>query len=544
MKRVATAALLTLTCLFFTVGTASAQFERNWELSDNVNSSQKPSYLSDARALAYGTVSDGSGNMVERLLVSHGGNTVEIVDPSDGQNLGTLSTNGISGTSTRNIQDVEITEDNLIIGCNSVSNPFAQGDVDEFRCYRWDDLSADPTQIVGFTPPDADGSDGPDYLGRLIDVRGAASDNSLTITTAASAFNGVNDVYRFTTSDNAQSFSASTVDRADGEPFDNLNGVAALGGGSSPFIYNAGGALPTRYASDGSSPEAVPQGVVSSFTNSTYYFEVGSNNYFVAFNYEQNGSGSLATIVDVTNGFGSALPYGSTPSMGGAPANGTGDVDVRKNGDGTVTLFVVSTGVGIGSYTTTQGPLPVELTTFEAQRDAEAVQLTWQTASETNNAGFHIERSMDGTSFTAVGYRSGAGTTTETTSYRFRDTDLPFTAETVTYRLRQVDRDGSVEYSRKVTVDLGTPQQVQLLGSTPNPVAGQATIRYALPAAGEVHLAIYDVLGREVATLTTGQKEARRHVSRFDASDLASGTYLIRLQANGEVKTRKLTVVQ
>ncbi|PEN14235.1 hypothetical protein CRI94_04135 [Longibacter salinarum] len=550
MKRTVTSILTLLVVAAWCAAPAFSQtsFDRDWEFSANVNSGSIPAYLTDARAIAYGMVDDGSGTMVGRLLVSHGGDNVEIVDPADGQSLGTLSTNGIQGTSTRNIQDVEVTGDNIIIGCNSVNNTFAPGDVTDFRCYRWDDLGADPVQVLSFPAPDANNDGESDYIGRLVDVKGNANDNTLTILTAASAFqdSGVNDVYRFTTTDNAQSFSSETVDRPDGEPFDNLNGVAAIGTGDAPFIYNAGGAPPTRYAADGTSPEAVPSGagIVSSFTNSVEYFETSSGSFFATFNYEMGGNGSKATVVDVTSGFSAALPYDSTPSMGGGPPNGAGDIDVRNNGDGTVTVFVVSADTGIGSFTTNTDPLPVELASFEADRDGNNVALRWETLSETGNSGFDIERSIDGRAFTKVGFEPGQGTTTEATSYRFVDNSIPYGVSDVTYRLRQIDVDGdeTLTDARSITF---TPSSVSLVGSVPNPVAsGQAEIRFELPKAMNVRLSVYDLLGREVAVLVDGEQMAKQHRVSFDASTLASGTYLIRLETDRGATTSKMTIAR
>jgi hypothetical protein len=543
MRRIATA-LFTLLGLLLISTTAHAQFERNWEFSENVNS--VPSYLADARALAYGTVADGNGNQVERVLVSTStdGFSVEILDASDGTNLGNLDVSGITDVS-RDIQDIAVTSDGVIIGCNEVNNNFLTGSNETFKCYRWDDLQDSPTEVISFDPPDQDGGGQNDWIGRLIGVEGAASDNSLTITTAASNLQGgtPDNVYRFTTSDNGQSFSVTTVDRTGDETTQGLNAVTPLGTGASQFIYNPAAGLPKLYSADGTFQEQVPSGVVSSFTHAAEYFEVGSNQFFATLNWEGGGTGQRATIVDVTNGFSSALPYGSTPSMGSGSnnGNGTGDVALRDNGDGTVTVFALATNTGIGSYTTTDGPLPVELASLNARSDGNNVRLTWTTASETNNTGFYVQRAIGTESFTDVGFREGAGTTTESKTYAFRDGNVPFRAETIRYRLRQVDSDGTSNFSRIVTVERGT-DRLQLLGSAPNPVASQATIRYAVPEQTDVRVAVYDMLGREVTVLQNGPQRGRQTI-QVNTTGWASGTYLLRLEAGSETRTSRMTVV-
>jgi hypothetical protein len=97
--------------------------------------------------------------------------------------------------------------------------------------------------------------------------------------------------------------------------------------------------------------------------------------------------------------------------------------------------------VRIGS----DGPLPVELTSFEATRQAGAVLLKWATASEKNNDRFDVQRSADGQQFSTISTLRGNGTTNKGSSYTSKDTN-PLSGVSY-YRLQQVDQDGSVSYS-------------------------------------------------------------------------------------------------
>jgi hypothetical protein len=187
-------------------------------------------------------------------------------------------------------------------------------------------------------------------------------------------------------------------------------------------------------------------------------------------------------------------------------------------------------------------PLPVELTAFTASTSGESIDLTWSTASETNNAGFDIERSTDGETFTAIGFEPGVGTTEEAQSYRFVDREAPF-ATTLFYRLRQVDTDGTFEYSPVVEVEV-TPSAVALLPVAPNPVSASARLRYELPEATAVRLQVFDLLGRRVATLADGEKPAGRHEVSWQGAGLASGTYFVRLQAGSTAQTQMLRLVR
>ena len=88
------------------------------------------------------------------------------------------------------------------------------------------------------------------------------------------------------------------------------------------------------------------------------------------------------------------------------------------------------------------------------------------------------------------------------------------------------------------------PAEVTLLGNYPNPFNPETTIRYALPQAGEVRLAVYDLLGQEVALLVDGSRPAGHHTVRFDGEDLPSGSYVYRLQVGEEVVSRAMTLVK
>lgn len=190
-------------------------------------------------------------------------------------------------------------------------------------------------------------------------------------------------------------------------------------------------------------------------------------------------------------------------------------------------------------------PLPVELTSFEAQVGEETVRLSWQTATETNNAGFEIERRRGpAAGWINVGFVEGAGTTTAPQAYRYVDRALPYDAERLTYRLKQIDIDGAFEYSAEVDVALNLPKRLALHGNFPNPFRDQTTIRYELPAAGKIQLAVYNTLGQRVATLVSKHQKAGRHAVTFIPQGVPSGIYFVRLMSPQSTFTRKITIVR
>ena len=88
------------------------------------------------------------------------------------------------------------------------------------------------------------------------------------------------------------------------------------------------------------------------------------------------------------------------------------------------------------------------------------------------------------------------------------------------------------------------PVEVMLLGNYPNPFNPETTISYALPQGAEVRLAVYDLLGHEVAVLVDASQPAGQHTVRFDGGDLPSGSYVYRLQVGEEVVARTMTLVK
>jgi hypothetical protein len=89
-----------------------------------------------------------------------------------------------------------------------------------------------------------------------------------------------------------------------------------------------------------------------------------------------------------------------------------------------------------------------------------------------------------------------------------------------------------------------TPEAYALERNTPNPFSGATSISYTVPEATAVRLAVYDVLGRAVATLVDGQVEAGTHLVQFSGADLPAGTYVYRIQAGSFTATEQMMLVK
>jgi hypothetical protein len=174
--------------------------------------------------------------------------------------------------------------------------------------------------------------------------------------------------------------------------------------------------------------------------------------------------------------------------------------------------------------------LPVELSSFTANADFGVVELQWITSTETNNQGFEVQRSAGG-EFETIAFVDGHGTTTETQVYTY--TDRSVNVGSYSYRLKQVDFDGTFEYSDVIDANVPAPAEFALDQNYPNPFNPSTKIEFRLAVDSKVTLKVFDVLGQEVASLFNGNFVAGGHSVNFDASSLNSGVYLYRLEATG-----------
>ncbi len=194
------------------------------------------------------------------------------------------------------------------------------------------------------------------------------------------------------------------------------------------------------------------------------------------------------------------------------------------------------------------GPLPVELTTFTASVIGSKVKLNWQTATEINNYGFEVERgshtstSLSVTEWEKIGFVEGNGNSNSAKNYSFEDNSI--TPGKYSYRLKQIDNDGTFEFSSTIEVDLGIPKDFQLSQNYPNPFNPMTKIQYTLPADALVTLQIYSITGELIESLVSEYQSKGSYTIDFDGSTYASGTYIYRLVANDFFQTRKMTLVK
>ena len=249
-------------------------------------------------------------------------------------------------------------------------------------------------------------------------------------------------------------------------------------------------------------------------------------------------------------------------------ANGTASPSTYKlyhradNGDGTWSVAVTgaasvgSTSVtfnGITSFSQfmigTDDPLPVEMVSLNAAASNFDVDVRWTTVTEVNNEGFEVQRLAinqppTAKSWQSVGFVLGQGTTTSRHSYVFEDKSVA--AGAYEYRIKQIDRDGTSSFSSPVDVEVGVgPRVFSLSQNYPNPFNPSTTIEFTVPSDGHATLKVYDIVGKEIATLVDGNLPAGLvQRATFDGSKVASGVYFARLQFGQKQLMKKMLLLK
>jgi photosystem II stability/assembly factor-like uncharacterized protein len=187
--------------------------------------------------------------------------------------------------------------------------------------------------------------------------------------------------------------------------------------------------------------------------------------------------------------------------------------------------------------------VPVELASFSASINGDDVTLSWMTATELNNSGFQVERTTGKQNWTELGFIQGHGTSSETQVYTFIDKDL--VAGTYNYRIKQIDFDGTYKYfNLKEEVDISAPSSYDLSQNYPNPFNPSTKIKYSVPVEGLVNIAVYNILGEKVANLVNSVQKAGNYELTFNATNLASGMYIYRMESGNYVSIKKMMILK
>ena len=193
-------------------------------------------------------------------------------------------------------------------------------------------------------------------------------------------------------------------------------------------------------------------------------------------------------------------------------------------------------------------PMPVELTTFTSKVSGRDVKLNWITSKEINNKGFQIERKNSENDWINAGYIGGKGTTEEFTTYIFEDKNL--NAGKYNYRLKQIDFNGNYTYyNLNGTVEISIPAKFILSQNYPNPFNPITKINFQIPEDNYITLKVYDMLGKEIATLVNeklkaGYYEIPFSINNYSGNQISSGIYFYKLSSEKFIATKRMTIIK
>lgn len=186
--------------------------------------------------------------------------------------------------------------------------------------------------------------------------------------------------------------------------------------------------------------------------------------------------------------------------------------------------------------------VPVELTSFTALSQNRQVTLNWTTATELNNNGFEVQRSVANSDFVTVGFVKGYGTTSNSNQYTYVDKNLA--NGSFSYRLKQIDYNGLFEYSKAIEVDVRSLDNYSLEQNYPNPFNPTTKIGYVLNTKTNVKVVVMNSIGEEIAVLVNQLQEQGYHEIDFNATKLSSGIYFYSLQAGDFKQTKKMILIK
>ncbi len=515
--------LLVFCFILFGAVAANAQFTVNWERG--VGSTNYAWFLADNNntGLAYNPVTD-------RLYCSRRNDRIVILSPTNGDSLGILNTTGVGAESFK-YNKIRVTADGAIY---AISLATGAGTA---VIYKWANEAATPTVVCNLAVSERAG-----------DTFGASGTGGSTILYVSGS--NSTKLYILTANGGATAFinpNTATLSAANVAGRGNI--AAVTQGSANSDVWVDGPLLVARRLtiSGNTATEAFlttdgnGAGQFSAAYLNVAYLAAGSKRYLIGNCANNATNGIITKVINVTDEA-NVIDYSSythtVPGTWTTNTNGTGDLAIKVNANGSHTIFSMNTNNSIAAFSTGINALPVSFGAFTANNNGANVVLNWNTLSEVNNAGFDIQRSIDGVNFSKIGAVAAKGIAAD---YTF--TDAKSISGTTYYRLKQLDKDGTTSLSGVVSVKSGASNSF-VIKAIANPVSENLVLNIKSNISRNTQITITDVNGRVVLTKTQNIAVGENNIS-FNVSSLQKGNYFVKVfNEKGDIQQSALTIVK
>lgn len=171
---------------------------------------------------------------------------------------------------------------------------------------------------------------------------------------------------------------------------------------------------------------------------------------------------------------------------------------------------------------------------FDGLLQNNAAILNWSTATELNNKGFEVQKSMDGTTFTVIGFVKGHGNSHQVNNYTF--SDLKLLSGSNYYRLKQIDNVGNFSYSSDIKLDFSRFDWA-VLG---NPVSNNSAVQLQLDKPSKVMIQMISIDGTIIQTINKGKISQGTYSIPLQVSNTNSGIYILKLMVDAKNYSKKI----